>query len=73
MTAGKGAKAAPPAAEAAAGPIRTLGIDHVTLSVADLDRAVQFYTGLFGMKVVRRFGKPRQARPAGRACWASSR
>jgi catechol 2,3-dioxygenase-like lactoylglutathione lyase family enzyme len=61
MTAGKGAKAAPAAAEAATGPIKTLGMDLVTLSVADLDRAVHFYTGLLGLRVLRRFGKPRQA------------
>jgi len=61
MTAGKGAKTAPPMAEAEGAPIKTTGIDHVTLSVADLDRAVQFYTNLLGLKLLRRFGKPRQA------------
>lgn len=61
MTVGKGAKAAPAAAAPAAGPIKTVGIDHVTLSVADLDRAIHFYTDLLGLKLVRRYGKPRQA------------
>lgn len=59
--AGKGAKTPPAAPQPAAGPIKTLGIDHVTLSVADLDRGIQFYTNVLGLKLVRRFGKPRQA------------
>lgn len=44
-----------------AGTIRTQGIDHVTLSVADLDRGIKFYTELFGLKLLRKFGEPRQA------------
>ena len=41
--------------------IKTLGIDHVTLSVADIDRGIEFYTGLLGLKMLRRFGEPRKA------------
>ena len=45
----------------ASGLIRTKGIDHVTLSVSDLDRGIKFYTEMLGLKVLRRFGDPRQA------------
>ncbi len=44
-----------------AGMIKAQGIDHVSLSVADLDRAIKFYTELFGLKLLRKFGEPRQA------------
>jgi catechol 2,3-dioxygenase-like lactoylglutathione lyase family enzyme len=30
--------------------IRTLGLTHVHLIVADLDRSLRFYTGVFGME-----------------------
>jgi catechol 2,3-dioxygenase-like lactoylglutathione lyase family enzyme len=43
------------------GLIKTQGIDHVTLSVADLDRGIKFYTEMLGLKLLRRFGDPRQA------------
>jgi catechol 2,3-dioxygenase-like lactoylglutathione lyase family enzyme len=50
-----------PAPEQGLQPIKTQGIDHVTLSVADLERGLRFYTEVLGLKVVRRFGEPRQA------------
>ena len=31
-----------------------LGVDHVALSVADMERSIRFYTGLFGFAVRRR-------------------
>ena len=34
--------------------LRVLGIDHVVLRVADLDRALRFYTEALGCKVERR-------------------
>ncbi len=41
--------------------IKIQGIDHVALSVADLDRGVRFYTEVLGLRPIRRFGEPRQA------------
>jgi catechol 2,3-dioxygenase-like lactoylglutathione lyase family enzyme len=37
-------------------PIRTRGINHVTLHVSDLKRSIDFYQGLFGMPVINRQG-----------------
>jgi len=37
-------------------PIRVRGINHVTLSVSDVKRSVDFYQGLFGMPVTSRQG-----------------
>jgi catechol 2,3-dioxygenase-like lactoylglutathione lyase family enzyme len=37
-------------------PIRVKGINHVTLSVSDVKRSVDFYQGLFGMAVTSRQG-----------------
>ena len=37
-------------------PIRVRGINHVTLSVSDVKRSVDFYQGLFGMPVISRQG-----------------
>src|SRR5215831_6959155 len=37
-------------------PIRTKGINHVTLYVSDVKRSVDFYQGLFGMPVASRQG-----------------
>lgn len=37
-------------------PIRLRGINHVTLSVSDVKRSVDFYQGLFGMPVISRQG-----------------
>ena len=37
-------------------PIRVKGINHVTLSVSDVKRSVEFYQGLFGMPVTSRQG-----------------
>ena len=38
----------------ASGQIRVIGVDHVNLRVADLDRALRFYSGVLGMREVRR-------------------
>ena len=38
------------------GQIRVTGINHVTLSVSDVKRSVDFYQGLFGMPVISRQG-----------------
>jgi catechol 2,3-dioxygenase-like lactoylglutathione lyase family enzyme len=35
-----------------AGPIRTFGLTHLALAVADVDRARRFYEGVFGMIAV---------------------
>src|SRR5262245_12353669 len=43
-------------AQASNPPIRVKGINHVTLSVADVKRSVDFYQGLFGMPVISRQG-----------------
>ena len=43
-------------AQAATPPIRVKGINHVTLSVSDVKRSVDFYQGLFGMPVISRQG-----------------
>src|SRR5262249_6768272 len=43
-------------AQSAVPPIRARGINHVTLSVSDVKRSVDFYQGLFGMPVVARQG-----------------
>ncbi|MFQ5449694.1 MAG: VOC family protein [Nitrospinaceae bacterium] len=37
--------------------MRLEGIHHIALNVRDLDRAEQFYTGVLGFKVSRRFSK----------------
>jgi catechol 2,3-dioxygenase-like lactoylglutathione lyase family enzyme len=37
-------------------PIRVRGFNHVTLSVSDVKRSVDFYQGLFGMPVMSRQG-----------------
>jgi catechol 2,3-dioxygenase-like lactoylglutathione lyase family enzyme len=43
-------------AQAANPPIRVRGLNHVTLSVSDIKRSVDFYQGLFGMPVTSRQG-----------------
>ena len=43
-------------AQAARPQIRVSGINHVTLSVSDVKRSVDFYQGLFGMPVASRQG-----------------
>src|SRR5882672_7483171 len=37
-------------------PIRVRGINHVTLTVSDVKRSLDFYQGLFGMPVINRQG-----------------
>src|SRR5258708_38476118 len=34
--------------------IRVYGFDHVNIRVADLDRALRFYTGVLGLQEIRR-------------------
>src|SRR2546430_2072504 len=34
--------------------IRVIGLDHINIRVADLDRAIEFYTGALGLHVVQR-------------------
>src|SRR2546428_5655227 len=43
-------------AQASNPQIRVRGINHVTLSVSDVKRSVDFYQGLFGMPVISRQG-----------------
>src|SRR5262245_10767465 len=43
-------------AQAVNSPIRVRGINHVTLSVSDVKRSVDFYQGLFGMPIISRQG-----------------
>ena len=43
-------------AQTPAPPMRVRGINHVTLSVSDVKRSVDFYQGLFGMPVLSRQG-----------------
>jgi len=43
-------------AQAGNSAIRVRGINHVTLSVSDVKRSVDFYQGLFGMPVISRQG-----------------
>jgi catechol 2,3-dioxygenase-like lactoylglutathione lyase family enzyme len=43
-------------AQSASPQIRVRGINHVTLSVSDVKRSVDFYQGLFGMPVISRQG-----------------
>src|SRR5688500_998917 len=45
---------APAPSTTAAIPISVLGLDHLNLRVADLDRALAFYGGVLGMREVRR-------------------
>ena len=43
-------------AQASVPPIRVTGFNHVTLSVSDVKRSVDFYQGLFGMPIASRQG-----------------
>jgi glyoxylase I family protein len=38
--------------------IRVLGVDHVNLRVADLERSLRFYCGLLGLPEIRRTTRP---------------
>lgn len=49
MTASDSVSAAPTAPL-----VSVLGYDHVNLRVADLDRALRFYTGVLGLKEIKR-------------------
>ena len=44
-------------AQGSSPPVRVRGINHVTLSVSDVKRSVDFYQGLFGMPVLSRQGQ----------------
>ncbi len=47
------------AAEAQApAPVAVRSLNHVSISVADVDRSVAFYQSLFGMRVISREGTP---------------
>jgi catechol 2,3-dioxygenase-like lactoylglutathione lyase family enzyme len=37
-------------------PIAVRSLNHASISVADVDRSVQFYQGMFGMRVISREG-----------------
>lgn len=39
-------------------PIAIDGLDHLVLTVQSVDRTVAFYTGILGMRVERRTGRP---------------
>ena len=45
--------------QTSAAPIRVTGINHVTLSVSDVQQSVDFYQGLFGMPIASRQGSTR--------------
>ncbi|MGH2352696.1 MAG: VOC family protein [Chloroflexota bacterium] len=38
--------------------ISVIGVDHLNLRVADLERALRFYTGVLGLREVRRNTRP---------------
>lgn len=40
------------------GPVRLAGIHHVSIAVTDLERALDFWTGIFGLAVQRRIELP---------------
>lgn len=42
------------AGAAGTGGVSILGVDHLNLRVADLDRALAFYTGVLGLREIRR-------------------
>ena len=45
-------------AQREAAPIRVRSLNHVSISVADVDRSVEFYQRIFGMSVKSREGTP---------------
>jgi catechol 2,3-dioxygenase-like lactoylglutathione lyase family enzyme len=55
MSAGSAAAQTKPAAAAAA-PIAVRSLNHASIAVADVDRSVQFYQSVFGMRVISREG-----------------
>jgi catechol 2,3-dioxygenase-like lactoylglutathione lyase family enzyme len=55
-----GASAAVPASAAA--PFQTTSIDHVSLQVKDLDKAVNFYKNVFGLPVLNEDPKTKTVR-----------
>jgi catechol 2,3-dioxygenase-like lactoylglutathione lyase family enzyme len=46
------------AAQAPAAPVAARSLNHVSISVANVDRSVEFYQTLFGMRVISREGTP---------------
>src|SRR5215217_4280434 len=38
--------------------VRVLGLDHLNIRVADLDRAIAFYGGVLGMQIAQRNRRP---------------
>jgi catechol 2,3-dioxygenase-like lactoylglutathione lyase family enzyme len=46
-------------------PVRTYGLTHIALAVADVERAFRFYEAVFGMVAVYRDGALLQAQTPG--------
>jgi glyoxylase I family protein len=42
-----------PAGEAAPGPVQTAGVDHLALICSELERTIDFYTQVLGMRLTR--------------------
>jgi catechol 2,3-dioxygenase-like lactoylglutathione lyase family enzyme len=55
-----GAVAAPPLARAQSGLLRATRVDHVSLAVGDIDKALVFYRRLFGNEVLKDSKTPRR-------------
>jgi glyoxylase I family protein len=47
-----------PASETSTSAVQVLGLDHLNIRVADLERAIAFYGGVLGMQVAQRNKRP---------------